>query len=164
MKFVRAITPYAIIVILLLVCTVLVVLFIDASTKRPLTTLESALFQVVILGTGVTASYFISQRSTKVAAEQLIKTSCAPLLFDVCTILYSSLFYMKRIIRYHKESRAKPPDQIIEIVEVIIDQQVNTVVDSMDDWRDIIPEDVADIEQRLREHDTTETETETLKR
>ena len=158
MKVVGAMTRFAIIAILMAMCGVFVFLLVDTSTKRTLTTLESTLFQILILGTGVAASYRFSQSSAKVAAEQLIKPH-ARSAFRRMNNLYGSLFDVKRIIRLHKESKGTNPNHVIEIVEAIVDQQVKTVVDAMEDWRDIIPEDVADIERQLQGHDITETET-----
>lgn len=158
MKVVRAMTRFAIIAILMAVCGFFVFLIVNISTKRPLTTLESTLFQILILGTGVAASYLFSQKSAKGAAVQLIKPH-ARSAFRRMNNLYGSLFDVKRHIRYHKESKGKTPNHVVDIVEAIVDQQVKTVVDAMEDWRDIIPEDVADIERQLQGHDITETET-----
>ena len=94
MSLVRAMLPFAIIVILAVVCVAFAILVVLVSSTRPLTPLEATLLQVVILGTGLSASYLFSQRAARVAAEQLMKPH-ARSAFRRVKSLYTGLFYLK---------------------------------------------------------------------
>ena len=151
MNLVRAVLPIATIAILAATSVVLAVLLVIVSSGRPLTSLEGTLLQIVILGTGVSASYLFSQRATRASAEQLVKPH-ARSAFRRVKSLYSGLFLIKGLIGQHKETNAKTASQVVEIVEAVVDLQVNTVADALEDWRDIVPEEVANLEKQLGQH------------
>ena len=157
MKFIRAMWPYALVVALALACVAFVILLVRVSSNRPLTPLESILLQIVILGTGVSGSYLFSQRSAKAAAEQVVRPY-ARSAFRRVKSLYSGLFYLKALMDRHHESDTESASQIVQVIEAVVDQQVNTVADAMADWRDLVPEDVADLERQLGEHERGELE------
>ena len=158
MNFIRAKLPYTIVAILVAACGALVILVVVVSSKRPLTPLESTLLQVVILATGVSATYLFSQRSAKEAAEQIVKPH-ARSAFRRVQNLYSGLFYLKGVInRHHEIPTERSASQVVDVIEAIVDQQVNTVADAMEDWRDIVPEEVADLKRQLGQPDRVELE------
>ena len=72
MNVIKAFLP---IVILSLASVGFVVFLLFVSFNRSLTSLELVLLEILILGTGVSASYLFAQRSAKLAAEQLLATS-----------------------------------------------------------------------------------------
>ena len=39
----------------------------------------------------------------------------------------------------------------LDVIEAIVLEQIPTGADALEDWRDIVPDDVADVERRLRE-------------
>ena len=157
MNLVRATLPIATIAILAVTCVALVIFVVVVSSRRPLTSLETTLLQIVILGTGLSATYLFSQRSAKVAAEQLVKPH-ARSAFRRVKSLYSGQFYLKRLIDQHREPNAEAASQVVEVIEAVIDQQLTTVADALEDWRDIVPEEVADLERQLGEHVRVELE------
>ena len=138
-------------------CAYLVFLLVQVSSERPLTPLESTLFQIVILLTAIAASYVFSQRSARAAAEQLVKPH-ARSAFRRVKNMYSGLFYLKAIIDQSKRSQTAASSSVVKVIEAVIDQQVNTVVDALEDWRDIVPEEVEDLERRADEHERAEME------
>ena len=148
-NFVRANFPYAIIALLAIACVALVIFVVRVSSRRLLTPLESTLLQVVILATGVSASYLFSQRSARVAAEQIVKPH-ARSAFRRVKNLYSGLFQMKGLIdRHHEKPSEQDSSQVVDIIEAMVNLQVITVSDAMDDWREFVPEEVADLERQL---------------
>ena len=157
MNLIRAMLPIAIIAILGAACVAFATLVVVVSSRRPLTSLEATLLQIVILGTGLSASYLFSQRAARVAAEQLVKPHARSAFRRVKT-LYSGLFYLKGLIDQHREPNAKTATQVVEVIEAVVDQQVNTVADALEDWRDIVPEEVANLERQLGEHVRVELE------
>ena len=154
MNLVRAIWLIA---VLVFACVVLTILLVYVSSGRPLTPLESILLEIVILGTGVWASYLFSQRSARIAAQQLVKPH-ARSAFRRVKSLYSGLFYLKRLIDLHKEPNAEASNQVVKVIEAVVDQQVYTVADALEDWRDIVPKEVADLERQLEKQETVELE------
>lgn len=145
------------IVTLAVVCVALVIILVCVSSSRSLTPLEAILLQIVILVTGLSASYLFSQRSARVAAEQLVKPH-ARSAFRRLMSLYSGLFYLKKLIERHREPDAEAESQVVEAIEAVVNLQVNTVEDALEDWRDIVPDEVANIERRLGEHERAELE------
>ena len=140
-----------------LVSIIFVIFLVRVSSERQLTPLEAILFQIVILGAGVLASYLFSQRAATTAAEQLMKPH-ARSAFRRVKSLYSGLFYLKRVIDLHKGRDAEAASQVVTVIEAVVDQQVNTVADAMEDWRDLVPKEVEDLERQLVKHQRIETE------
>ena len=153
MNLVRAMLPYAIIGILAAACIALASFVILESSKRALTSLEATLLQIVILATGVSSSYLFSQKAARVAAKPHARSA-----FRRVTSLYSGLFYIKRHIDRHRQSDAKDTSELVAVIEAVVDQQVNTVEDALEDWRDIVPEEVAGLEESLEKHARVELE------
>ena len=150
----RAMWPIA---LLIIACVAFVILLVWVSSRRPLTPLESILLQVVILGTGLSASYLFNQRSSRKAAEQLVKPH-ARSAFRRVKSMYSGLFYLKRLIDRQKGPNSEAASQVVEVIEAVVDQQVTTVADAMEDWRDIVPEEVANLERQLGKQEGVELE------
>ena len=146
MNLVRAMLPNAIIVILAAACIALAVFVVITSSKRALTSLEATLLQVVILGTGVWSTYLFSQKAARMAAKPHARSA-----FRRVTSLYAGLFYLKKVIDLHRVRETEAPTQVVAVIEAVVDQQVNTVADALEDWRDIVPEEVADLERQLGE-------------
>ena len=157
MNFVRAMLPYAIIVIFAAACIALASFAILESSKRALTSLEATSLQVFILVTGVLSSYLFSQKAARMAARPQARSA-----FRRVQNLYAGLFYVKNLISEQKYTSPKDASHVVEIIEAVVDQQVTTVVDALEDWRDIIPEDVAELEERVRQG--TKVELEDLRR
>ena len=72
--------------------------------------------------------------------------------------LYSGLFYLKKLIERHREPDAEAESQVVEAIEAVVNLQVNTVEDALEDWRDIVPDEVENIERRLGEYERAELE------
>lgn len=157
MNCIRAILPGAIIAILGILCVALVTFAVVVSSTRALTPLEATLLQIVILGTGLSATYLFSQRSARQAAEQVVKPH-ARSAFRRVKSLYSGLFYLKGLIDQQGAPNAQSARQLVEKIEVVVDQQITTVADALEDWRDIVPEEVAALERQLENQVSVEVE------
>ncbi len=149
---------------LALACIGFVIVLVWVSASRALTHLEAILLQLVILVTGVWASYLFSQRSAeaaaeraKAAAEQLVKAR-ARSAFRRVKSLYGGLFYVKSIIDKQRNLGRESESQVIEVIEAVVDQHVSTVEDAMGDWRDMVPDEVKDLEHQVGVQGVSETE------
>ena len=152
-NFVKSNWSFATIVISGVACAALVAFVVIISSERPLTPLEATLLQVVILSTGLIASFLSSQKVAKKATKPHVRSA-----FRRVKSLYFGLFYLKSVIDEHKQSKVKSISQTVQVVEAVVDQQVSTVIDAMEDWREINPKDVDDLEEQLRHSKRIETE------
>ena len=116
---------------------------------RQPTTFEAGLFQVFILLTGLWGSYILGKNSALDAARELIRPHARSAFRRVLN-LYDSLFRLSVRLEKLKEGN---PDQRLDLVQALVDEQYTTGRDALEDWRDIIPQDVAEIERRYTQSD-----------
>ena len=157
MDFLRANSAILMAFVSAIVCIAFMIILVLVSSDRQLTPLEAVLLQIVTVGAGVVASYFFSQRSARTAAEELMKPH-ARSAFRRVKSLYSGLFYLKREIELHKGRDEKAQSQVVAVMEAVVDQHVGTVLDALEDWRDLAPKEVKDLEQQFIKHERVETE------
>ncbi len=139
--------PLALIVVSVSIPVILA--FVSAS--RPLTPLESALMQGFSLIAGLYGSYVLGRRSSVHAARELIKPHARSAFRRVVT-LYNSLSRLAFSIERARaaEEQASPPITPLDTLEAIVMEQLATADDAMEDWRDIVPEDVKELEARIQ--------------
>ena len=118
--------------------------FVYLSFLEPPSARETALFQVIILICGLLGSYIFGRNTAKVAARDEIKLHARP-AFRRVIALYNSLIRLSIIIEGLKEEKA---DHKLEQIQVLVDEHIHTGGHALEDWRDIIPEDVAEIEKK----------------
>jgi len=134
-------------VILIAVTIITVVGMIIVSSIRPLSPLENVLFQILILSAGLAGSYLFGRQSAQLAAQEMVKPA-ARSAFRRVLGLYASLSRLAERLQIFREG-ASTGSQELEIVEVLVREQLSSVTDAMEDWRDLVPEDVKDVERRL---------------
>ena len=117
------------------------------SAMRTLTSLEQVLFQVLILGVSITASWRIGRTSAMSAAQETVRLHARP-AFRTVLILYESLSRLSLEIHISNE---RNPDSRLERIESIVNEQIEIGRSALEDWRDIVPEDVEEIESRWSE-------------
>ena len=133
----------------------LIILVIIAATRN-LSGLESVLLQIILLAIGSSISFFIGHRSAREAAEEIIKPH-ARSAFRRLISLYNGLSRAATVI---ESSQSSKPDEDYQValarLEEIVTEQLTTADDALDDWRDVVPEDVDELKQKLRPDNTTE--------
>ena len=122
-----------------------VMMFVSA--MRSLTSLEQVLFQVLILGASIMASWRIGRNSAMSAAQETVRLHARP-AFRTVLILYESLTRLSFDIHSSNEDN---PDVRLERAEAIVNEQIEIGRSALEDWRDIVPEDVEEIEGRWSE-------------
>ena len=135
-------------VTLSIICVVFVATLVVVSSNRSLSPLESILLQVLALGTGVWASYLFSQQSAAKAAREMMKPY-ARSAFRRATNLYFGLTFIMELIGQNKGESEQTSRHLVDLIEVAVNQQLYTASDALEDWRDIVPEEVADLESRF---------------
>ena len=114
---------------------------IFVSSTRDLTSLETILFQTLALGTGLSGSYIVGQRSSNKIAQDVMRLHARPAFRRVLE-LYNSLFRLSERI---DQLRRQQPSSHLDVIQAIVDEQIVTGRSAIQDWHDIIPEDVNEL-------------------
>jgi hypothetical protein len=130
-------------------------IFAVIAASRPLTNLEAVLLQSFGLGAGLVGSYIFGRQSTQKAAIELVKPH-ARSAFRRLWSLYQSLSRLAEVVQSEQKTRLaqgengkEKNNECIAVVEAIILEQLSTADDALEDWRDLIPEDIEDLEKRM---------------
>ncbi len=125
------------------------VLVIYTTTTRVLTTVESTIWQVFVLTAGLTGSFIFGRQSAKEVAKEIIKPH-ARSAFRRLVSLYESLSRASTEIQSINNLES-PEDYkvLVAKLDAIVTEQLNAADDALEDWRDIVPEDVEELKQQL---------------
>ena len=130
--------------------------FGDVATKRPLNSLESFAWQFLSLLIGLTGSFIFGRQSAREAAREIIKPS-ARSAFRRLRSLYDSISRVAYTIEASQNSESLDDHRmILAELKGIVFMQLTTADDALEDWRDIIPEDVEELYGRLSADNATE--------
>ena len=133
----------------------LIILVVIAAI-RDLSGLESVLLQIILLAIGSSISFFIGHRSARETASEIIKPH-ARSAFRRLLSLYHGLSRAATMIELSQSSKSDGDHQVLLArLEEIIAYQLMTADDALEDWNDIVPEDVAGLKQKLQSDNTTE--------
>ena len=123
--------------------------FVYVATTRTVTDLEGVLLQVIALATGLVGSFIFGRQSAHEAAKELIKPH-ARSAFRRLLSLYDSLSRVAYTIESSQNFDSQEDYQIaFAKLEGIVVEQLTTASDALEDWSDIVPEDVEELRQRL---------------
>jgi hypothetical protein len=136
---------------------------LSVASERELTGLELTLFQVISLGLGLWGSYVFGRQSALDAASELMKPyarsafrrvlSLYTALGRFCGSIEERRALLKQLASMHSGQQI-PLDQVIAALDLLfvqINEQIGTADDAMEDWRDIVPDEVAELERRATE-------------
>ena len=127
-----------------IVCIAITCTFVGLSSVRSPTIFEISLFQLAILASGLFGSYIFGKNSSLAAARELISPH-ARSAFRRVTALYDSL---QRLSIRIEELKEGVDDHRLTLVQALVDEQIWTGHDAMEDWRDIVPDEVAKVRRR----------------
>lgn len=133
-------------VLLILVSIGILGIFGYVSTVRTLTNLELIFSQTFALITGLVGSFVFGRQSATKAGREVIKPH-ARSAFRRLLSLYMSISRVANIIAISKSS--EDPHVTLEKVEAIVTEQLATADDALEDWRDIVPEEVDELSSNL---------------
>ena len=128
----------------LTIFAIAVIAFISLNFFRNMSAVETTLFQVLISGTGLLGSYIFGKNSARAGALDVVKPH-ARAAFRRVFALYSSLYRLSEKIEEVKE---QGPDPRLDLIQALVNEHISTGQDAMEDWRDIVPEEVEEIERR----------------
>lgn len=135
-------------VLLVLVSIGILGFFIYVSTTRNLTNLELVISQTFALIIGLFGSFIFGRQSATRAGREVIKPH-ARSAFRRLLSLYMSISRVANIITMSKNPRDEDPHVTLEKVEVIVIEQLATADDALEDWRDIVPEEVDELSRKI---------------
>lgn len=119
---------------------------IHISAERTLTSLESTLLQAFSLVSGLIGSFYFGKRSATDAAKEIIKPH-ARSAFRRLISLYESLSRVAYEIQNSKQNQST--EITIAKMEAIVVEQIATADDALEDWRDLVPEEVEELRSKL---------------
>jgi hypothetical protein len=134
----------------LLIAAVLVAAFFSrTATERTLSGLESVLLQMFALVAGVTGSYLVGKQSASDAAREIMKPH-ARSAFRRLMSLYASLSrVLTEIAAYNAGGEKNSGQMALARLEGIVIEQIATADDALEDWIDIVPEEVKELREKL---------------
>jgi hypothetical protein len=126
--------------------------FVVLASTRDLTALENTLLQVASLGLGLWGSYLMGKESAKDAARDLIKPH-ARSAFRRLISLYKSLSRLAIAIQSSREAVAQNAQAIavLDRLEAMVTEQIGTADDALEDWNDLVPDEVASLTAQLQQ-------------
>ena len=133
-------------VLLILISIGILGIFGYVSTIRTLTNLELIFSQTFALITGLVGSFVFGRQSATKAGREVIKPH-ARSAFRRLLSLYMSISRVANIIAMSKNS--EDPHVTLAKVEAIVTEQLATADDALEDWRDIVPEEVDELSSNL---------------
>ena len=140
---------------LVLVAIGVSIFVVYTTTTRTLSAVESILWQVFVLTAGLAGSFIFGRQSAREAAKEVIKphARCA---FRRLLSLFESLSRAADVIEFAQDSKSSENYQVILArLEEIVTAQLMTADDALEDWRDIVPEDVEELEEKHQFDNTT---------
>ena len=128
---------------------VLAVSFVALNFFRSVSAVENTLFQILISGTGLWGSYIFGRNSARAGALEVIKPH-ARAAFRRVFALYRSLYRLSVKI---EDLKGEGPDHRLDLIQALVNEHIATGEDAIEDWRDIVPEEVAEIERRSAQNE-----------
>ena len=118
---------------------------------RTPTPFETALLQFVILLTGLWGAYIMGKQSALSAAQDLIRPHARAAFRRILSLQKSIHNLSLRIERLQRER----DDRRLSEIRAVVDEQIVAGNDAIEDWRDIIPDDVDEMVRRYGKNDDT---------
>jgi hypothetical protein len=156
--------------VVLIVVSVLVSLgfagiMVVAASHRPLSALETILFQIVVLfaglGGGLIGSYKFGQRAAKFGQKAAAEAARDVIRPHARSALRSVMVLNNDLLALHEpigQIAADSSDPRIEMLHHLVKASSRVAVAAVEDWRDVIPEDFQDSEETVVQPITTEGE------
>lgn len=140
-------------VIFVIIGVLIALAYIIIACFRDFSTLELILFQIFSLILSIAGSFLFGKQSAKKNAEEMIKPH-ARSAFRRVLGLHQSFYRMLEAtdeMNFYKEDVEKNKDMQIAVIKSILIEQTTIVTDAIEDWRDLIPEDLEELERKARE-------------
>lgn len=119
--------------------------FVYIASTRTTTSFENALLQIISLALGIGAWYYFGRRSTREAAKEIIRPHARSAFRRVLS-LYRSLARASVTIKLSQVPEPEEDPQVtLAKLDTIVIEQLAAADDALEDWRDIVPDDVREL-------------------
>lgn len=129
------------------------------AAQRELTSLEPLLLQLLVMAVGLAATAFAGYRSLRAAVEESTRRP-ARSAFRRVTALYAGYTRIGRSLGRQRQRLADVVGEdgrvlaeramhSLDLLEAQLGEQSETLQDALDDWRDLAPAEVAEVEETL---------------
>jgi len=131
---------------------VLAVLTVVVGVHQPPNTLATALLQAATFIAGVLAAYIFAKASVAVAARELVRPH-ARSAFRRQRGLYMGLGRLIDEIDIQMANQSDDNYRLgLKVLRAMITEQVGMSGDALEDWRDLVPDEVAQLERERQGH------------
>lgn len=113
---------------------------------RQLTALENILLWELALLAGLLGSYAFGKQSAEEAAREMLRPAAKSAFRRVLTLNAS----LARLATTLSEDSGVDSQVRITVAAATLREQVATTIDSMEDWRDLVPDEVAQVERKIK--------------
>jgi hypothetical protein len=139
------------------IAVVFSVAFLAIASHRKLTDLENVLFQIFSLGIGLIGAYVLGEASSKEKAMEIVRPHARSAFRRVLS-LYESLSRLLQTMGRSKQLLDGNPSAIaaIEMFESLVLEQLCTSGHSIEDWEDLVPEEIAELKARASKQQSPE--------
>ena len=134
------------------------------ATQRILTGLESILWQIFVFATGLAGSFIFGRQSARAAAREILKPYARGAARYLIS-LYKSVLRARSAATMEVSQDFKSHEGYYVIRAYLIatfTEQLATADDTLENWRDILDEELEDLIEKLREDIATQEELEGL--
>lgn len=121
---------------------------IVVSAFRPLSTLETALWQLISLTAGLFGSYLLGRRAAREAAMEMVRLHARPAVRRLLAIRDSLLRLSAKVEEFQREEQ----DPRLAIILAIVEERVGIAESAVDDWRDVASDDVDEAVKHRESH------------
>ena len=130
--------------------------FWQVANARSYTNLESYFFQISVALVGIAALFYSGRLSVREAGREIIRPH-ARSAFRRLVSLYRSISEVGRIIERSRNSESLDNYKVIHAeLKGIVFWQLVTADDALEDWKDIVHEEVQELDRKLSADDATE--------
>lgn len=141
---------------MVIVCVTVAAIYGFVATERPLTGPESILLQSFAIGAGLLGSFLFGKQSAKEAAKEMLKPHARSAFRRLLSLFQSLSRVAKTIEKTKHPENLEEPSVTLAKLEVIVIEQLSTADDALEDWRDIVPDEVDELRQKLIEQKSSE--------
>ena len=138
------------------------VLAVHTASTRETTALENTLLQFFGIAAGAVFSWLIGDGTGRRGAEKELRSRAAPAFRRVVRLYEGHTRLIVQTDELLKNLKRGATDGKVEVglveaamrtIRVQVSEQIGTSNDAMEDWRDLAPEEVAELEERARRRD-----------
>ena len=148
--------------LLVLIAVGISVLVVYTTTTRALTAVESTIWQVFVLTAGLTGSFIFGRQSAKEAAKEILKPHARNAARHLIS-LFKSITRAGEVISSSQNFESPQDYYVIRAYLIgVITEQLATADDALENWRDILEEELEDLIKKLQEERITPEEVEDL--